>query len=193
MFGSCGCRDEMKLDQSFQLPTTLYYISNCLKLCILATFWCFFLILSVMSTEHPVLWHALVMWASNHGVDQRLCDADESAAASQILWPASSLIGSPRPLAKAGARLIQQRTSAFVSGHLHALAHKRRFTNVSVNRLCTTVVFSFRFVDGQKVLYGLRGCWYDTVDVCIRQSDPIMLLCPLMFLMQDFMWVFFLS
>lgn len=42
---------------------------------------------------------------------------------------------------------------------------------------------------GQKALFGLRGCWYDTVDVYIRLLEPIMSLCPLMFPMQDFMWV----
>lgn len=54
--------------------------------------------------------------------------------------------------------------------------------------LCVTVVSMF-FVGGQKVPFGLRGCWYDTVDVCIRQLDPIMSHCPLMFRMQGFMWV----
>lgn len=69
-----------------------------------------------VSTEHPVLRHALVLRAFDHGVDQRVCDADESAAASQLLRPAASLCRSPRPLAEAGARLVQQRAPAPVSG-----------------------------------------------------------------------------
>lgn len=66
-----------------------------------------FLLVLLTPTEHPVLWHAVVMWASHHGVDQCIRDADEPAAAPQLLRPASSLGGSPRPLAEAGARLIQ--------------------------------------------------------------------------------------
>lgn len=69
-----------------------------------------------LSIEHSVLWYALVMWASDHGVDQCICDADEPAAATQLLRPASSLCRSPWPLAETRARLIQQRPSAFVSG-----------------------------------------------------------------------------
>lgn len=66
--------------------------------------------------------------------------------------------------------------------------HTRRFENGTVNGLCITVVLTC-VAGGQKVPFGLRGCWYDTVDVYIRQLDPIMSLCPLMFPMQGFMWV----
>lgn len=71
---------------------------------------------SLRPTEHAVLRHALVVRAPDHGVDQRLRDADESAAASQLLRPAAPLGRSPGPLAEAGARLVQQRSSAPVSG-----------------------------------------------------------------------------
>ena len=56
------------------------------------------------------------MWASDHGVDQCVRDADESAAAPQLLRPAPPVGSSPGPLAETGARHVQQRTSACVSG-----------------------------------------------------------------------------
>lgn len=73
--------------------------------------------------EHPVLRHALVLRASDHGVDQCVCDADESAAASRLLRPAASLGCTSGPLAASGARILQQRAAAHVSdpasvGHL---------------------------------------------------------------------------
>lgn len=46
------------------------------------------------------------MWASDHGVDQCIRDADEPAAAPQLLRPAPSLGGSPGPLAETRARLV---------------------------------------------------------------------------------------
>lgn len=58
-------------------------------------------------TEYSVLRHALVLRAPDHGVDQRLRDADEPAAAPQLLRPAPSLGSSPRPLAETGARVVQ--------------------------------------------------------------------------------------
>lgn len=56
--------------------------------------------------EHAVLRHALVVRASHHGVDQRLCDADVSAASPKLLRPAASLSCASGPLAKAGTRFL---------------------------------------------------------------------------------------
>lgn len=86
-------------------------------------------------------------------MDQRLRDADESAAASQLLRPASPLRRAPRPLAEAGARLVQQRSSAPVSdatrrthaaftrdannGHIDALQMVRKH-NLAAGRVGTT-------------------------------------------------------
>lgn len=39
--------------------------------------------------EHPILWHALVMWAPHYGVDQCFRHAHHPAAAFQILWLAA--------------------------------------------------------------------------------------------------------
>ncbi len=64
--------------------------------------------------EHAVLRHALVLRASDHGVDQCVCDADESAAASRLLRPAASLGCTSGPLAASGARILQQRAAAHV-------------------------------------------------------------------------------
>lgn len=137
-----------------------------------------------MSTEHAVLWHALVLRASDHGVDQRLRDADESAAATQLLRPAPPLSRSPGPLAETGARLVQQRTSAFVSVP---------FVFALVNILCVCNCGLDVFVDGPKAPFGPKECWYDTADLCTRRSDLIMLRCPQTSPMQGFMWVFLLS
>lgn len=128
------------------IPSVPLKMPTILSVFLLSVRWVYLsLILYFVSTEHPVLWHALVMWASDHGVDQCICDADESAAATQLLRPASSLGRSPGSLAETGARLVQQRTSAFVSGPLsaHIFTHSQRFKNDSVNCLCITVVFMF--------------------------------------------------
>lgn len=73
----------------------------------------------------------------------------------------------------------------------HISTHTQVWYN-SVNGLCVNCGADMFFAGGQKVPFGLRGCWYDTVDLCIRRSDRIMLLCPLMFPMQGFMWVYVL-
>lgn len=134
------------------------------------------------STEHPVLWHALVLRASHYGVDQRVCDADESAAAPELLRPAPPLSRSPGPLAEAGARLIQQCASASVS--IPACLHSQNTLLCVFN--CGLVVV----VDGQKAPFGPKECLYDTVDVCTRLSGLIMLLYPQMSPMPGFTWVF---
>lgn len=105
------------------------------------------------------------MWASDHGVDQCICDADESAAATQLLRPASSLGRSPGPLAETGARLIQQRTSARVSGPLCAcICH----TGWRKNRLCLSLVcllcrWSESTIWPQGVLVRHSRCLYKAV------------------------------
>ncbi len=71
--------------------------------------------MSSVFPEHAVLRHALVVRASDHGVDQCVCDADESAAASQLLRPAASLCCTSGPLAASGARILQQHAAAHVS------------------------------------------------------------------------------
>lgn len=55
------------------------------------------------------------MWALDHGVDQRIRNADESVAPSQLLRPAAPLRRTPGPLAATRARLLQQRATTHVS------------------------------------------------------------------------------
>lgn len=139
-----------------------------------------------ISAEHPVLWHALVLRASDYGVDQCVCDVDESAAATELLRPAPPLSRPPGPLAEAGARLVQQRTSAFVSVPLSL-----RSSNILLHKyVCVCNCGLDVFLDGQKAPFGPKECWYDTVALCTRPSGLIMLLCPQTSRMQGFMWVF---
>lgn len=84
----------------FWLFIILRHISLWSLLPVLTTCLLFFIL------EHSVLWHALVMWASDHGLDQCFCNAHEPAVAPQLLRPAPSLSGSPGPLAETGARLV---------------------------------------------------------------------------------------
>lgn len=71
--------------------------------------------LSGLFAEHPVLWHALVLRAPDHGVDQCLCHAHHAAAASQVLWPAPQVCRPPRQVAETRTWLLQQCSTTHVS------------------------------------------------------------------------------
>lgn len=72
-------------------------------------------LLSGLFAEHAVLRHALVLWAPHHGVDQCLCHAHHSAAASQVLWPAPQIGCPPWQVAETRTWLLQQCSTAYVS------------------------------------------------------------------------------
>lgn len=85
---------------------------------------------SALFAEHPVLRHAVVLWAPHHGVDQRLRHAHHSAAASQVLRPAPQIGCPPRQVAETRTRLLQQRSTAHVSVGMgrEGLRHASRYS-----------------------------------------------------------------
>lgn len=100
-------------------------------------------------------------------MDQCLRDADESAAASQLLRPASSLRRSPRPLAETRARLVQQRSSAPVSGATLWTHRRQQCIQCSYVMAITAVLMFCRWSEStiwpQGVLVRHSRCLYKAV------------------------------